>query len=250
MLLLPTFNAALNPCPVDPAAFTPHEKGRFCGQCQRVVQDFTQSPDPATDLSAARAASPDGRVCGSFRRSQVAAAPTLSRRLRWFVVALVLVVGQGLTAREALAQVRQAPDPLYHSAMPQRVERAPVQEQKTQPPEKKKSNDLIYGVVVEQLAQLRGGGGMRAIVDSIQRRVQWPQQDGNMLPLEGRVFASFTVEADGRITDVKTVKSLHPAFDEAVLVAIRGLKGFVPGRQNGRPVLNSFVVPITFRLAD
>ena len=54
MLLLPTFNASLTPCPVGPAAFSAHEKGHFCGSCQHVVQDFSQSRNPVADLAAAR----------------------------------------------------------------------------------------------------------------------------------------------------------------------------------------------------
>ena len=107
MLLLPTFNATMQPCSVGTAGFTAHERGHFCGSCQRVVQDFSQSTNPLADLAAARAATPDGRVCGMFNRTQTMASPTLRQRLRWFLVALVLVVGQGLTAREALAQVRR-----------------------------------------------------------------------------------------------------------------------------------------------
>ena len=98
MLLLPTFNATLTPCPVGPAAFSAHEKGHFCGSCQRVVQDFSQSRNPVADLVAARAITPDGRVCGMFQRAQTTAPPPLTQRLRWF---LALVLGQGLTAREA-----------------------------------------------------------------------------------------------------------------------------------------------------
>ena len=92
MLLLPTFNATLTPCPVGPAAFGAHEKGHFCGSCQRVVQDFSQSRNPVADLAAARAASADGRVCGRFSQAQATAPPPLTQRLRWFLMALVLVV--------------------------------------------------------------------------------------------------------------------------------------------------------------
>lgn len=77
MLLLPTVNAKRNPCPVGPAEFTPHPQGNFCGYCQRVVHDFSQSPNPRADLAAARAAAPDGRVCGRFGAAQVQATPTL-----------------------------------------------------------------------------------------------------------------------------------------------------------------------------
>jgi hypothetical protein len=146
LLRLPTFHAAFSPCPVNPTnTFTPHEQGHFCGSCQRVVQDFSQSQNPVADLAAARAASPDGRVCGTFRREQVVvpAAPTLSRQMRWFVVALVLVVGQGLTAREALAQVRK---PMPHT---QRMVSIPQNAPAVPPTLVDEHPSVIYGAVVE-----------------------------------------------------------------------------------------------------
>jgi hypothetical protein len=48
-----------------------------------------------------------GGCAARFQTTQVVAPPTLTRRLKWFVLALVLVVGQGLTAQDALAQVRK-----------------------------------------------------------------------------------------------------------------------------------------------
>ncbi|GAA4348000.1 hypothetical protein GCM10023185_03510 [Hymenobacter saemangeumensis] len=252
MLLLPTFNARLNPCPVGPEAFTPQDQGRFCGQCQRVVLDFSQSADPVADLAAARAAAPDGRVCGSFRASQVAA-PPLSRRLKWFVLALVLIVGQGLTAREGLAQVRQAtvvptPEPT-RIALLKPTPMHGLEDLKNLEPEMPQPTPAVYSGSVEQMPYLHNRGGTKAIVDRIHAQLRWPkQEDGRILQVEGRMYASFTVEADGQISNVKTVKSLHPILDEAALEAIRGLTDIVPGRQGNRPVPMSLTVPITFRL--
>jgi TonB family protein len=251
MLLLPTFNARLNPCPVSPAAFTTHEQGHFCGQCQRVVKDFTQSLNPVADLAAARAASPDGQVCGTFRRSQVAAHPPLTRRLKWFLLALVLVVGQGLTAQEALAQVRRpVAAPLYHSAIPARSERSvppPMLRGDTLDLPANPQPTMVYGSVVEQMPSFRGGGS-RAIVTYIQQQVVWPKKDGKIVAKEGRLFVTFTVDTDGRVSEAHVAKSLHPLFDEAVLAVVRRMEGFQPGWQNGKPMTVSFTVPITFKL--
>ena len=253
---LPTFHALLAPCPVGPAAFTPHADGKFCSSCQRVVQDFSRSENPVADLAAARAAAPDGRVCGSFRREQVVVppAPTLSRRLRWFVVALVLVLGQGLTARQALAQVqkpvqRVAPENLRALSMPIRKEQAAAEQlAAVQPmPTGTAAPSVIYGAMVEAMPTFRGGGN-RAIIAYIQQRVVWPQHKGKMVNAQGRLFASFTVGADGQVRNVEIVKTFNPLFNEPVLEAIRAMRGFKPGFQNGRPVAVSMTAPISFIL--
>jgi len=248
MLLLPTFNARLNPCLASAAAFTPHAQGQFCSQCQRVVQDFSQSVDPVADLAAARAASPDGRVCGSFRAAQVQR-PKLTRRLRWFIAALMLVVGQGLTAREALAQVQRAATtaPAKPSASSNKrvVAAHPLRSDKLVM--KKDHADTVYGVMVEQMPEFQGGGAQK-VVQYIQQRVVWPNRNGQMVQVEGRVFASFTVGADGRVRGAKISKSLHPLFDAEVLRVVRTLPAFTPGRQNGLPVEVAYTVPINFTI--
>ena len=63
----------------------------------------------------------------------------------------------------------------------------------------------------------------------------------------GRIFASFTVQADGSVGNARIVKGLAPAFDAAVLNAIRKLPRFVPGQQAGQAVAVSFTVPILIK---
>ncbi|HEX8504615.1 MAG TPA: energy transducer TonB [Hymenobacter sp.] len=269
MLLLPTFNATLAPCSVGSAAFSAHPQGHFCGQCQRVVQDFSRSQHPAADLAAARAASADGRVCGTFRREQIAArpTPTLSRRLRWFLMALVLVVGQGLAAQEALAQVRK-PVPhkptVHHNkhtaaAKKQPREEVPLvedayytsgiialEETIVEEPSLSSAVGKVY-TYVEQMPQLPGGGGIQAIVPYIQQRVRWPVALSKTA-IEGRVYANFIVDENGLVRDAKIIKGLSPLLDAETLRVIQALPAFTPGSQNGQPVAVQMTVPVTFKL--
>lgn len=244
LLHLPAFNTTLSPCPVGLDAFTVHPKGHFCGSCQRVVQDFSKSQNPVAELAAARAASPDGRVCGSFHQEQVAASPRLTQRLKWFVVALVLVVGHGFTAQEALAQVRKpVPENMRMATRATTSEALPM----PAPSEAAPVDKLILGMMMETMPTFQGGGN-RAIVDYIQKRVVWPQHNGKMVNAQGRLFASFTVGTDGQVRNVEIVKTFNPLFNESVLEVIRAMRGFKPGLQNGKPVAVSMTVPISFKL--
>ena len=266
MLLLPTFQAKLNPCPVNPAEFAPHPQGNFCGQCQRVVHDFSHSTNPRADLAAARAAAPDGRVCGTFSREQLVKPPvsTLSQRLRWFVAALVLVVAQGLTAREALAQVqrttprRSATTQKRHkpASKQARVPKpSPVKEQAyvlsgdiemlpeiIKPEEPNKPKVYTYAEVMPKLQ----GKNYNEIAAFIQQQVRWPKGTG-LVDAEGRVFVSFTVDTTGQVHDVRILKGIHPLLDAEALRVVQTQTGFTPGRQSGKPINVSLVVPITFR---
>lgn len=107
--------------------------------------------------------------------------------------------------------------------------------------------DKTIYVSVEQMPELPGGGGQAAIVAAIQKSARYP---GPALSngVEGRVYASFTVNPKGEVTDVKIVKGLGYGLDEETMRAIKALPKFIPGKQNGREVSVSFTVPITFKI--
>jgi TonB family protein len=96
---------------------------------------------------------------------------------------------------------------------------------------------------VEQMPALPSGGGMGGIIKQIQDNLVYPSGQHQ----EGRVFASFTVGADGEVRDTRIIKGLAPAYDDAVLAAIRKLNRFVPGVQSGQLVAVSFTVPVMFK---
>ena len=102
---------------------------------------------------------------------------------------------------------------------------------------------------VEQMPELPGGGGVAAIVAAIQRAAHYPAlalANG----VEGKVFASFVVNAQGEVTDLKIVKSLGSGLDEETLRAIAKLPKFIPGKQNGRAVSVQYTVPISFKIGN
>lgn len=100
---------------------------------------------------------------------------------------------------------------------------------------------------VEQMPQLPGGGGGKAIVDSI--AVQLLRSEPALKEhLPGRVFLDFTVGEDGLVRDAKIVKGLDQDCDKAVLRAVQFLPRFIPGKQSGRSVAVAYTIPITFPL--
>ena len=100
---------------------------------------------------------------------------------------------------------------------------------------------------VEQMPELPTGGGQAAIVGAIQKAVRYPPM-ALRNQVEGRIFASFTVNPQGDVTDVKVVKGLGSGLDEETIRAIKTLPKFRPGKQNGRAVSVSFTVPITYKI--
>ena len=115
------------------------------------------------------------------------------------------------------------------------------------PPQPVTSSGHKVYAFVEQMPQLAGGGGQVAIMKAVQGKISYPKAaPGEVLP-NGRVFASFVVDTDGTVQDAKIAKGLSPAFDAAVLAAVRQLPRFEPGKQNGQPVAVAYTLPVEFK---
>ena len=67
------------------------------------------------------------------------------------------------------------------------------------------------------------------------------------------------MDANGQMRGIRTVDSAanqvhkkqryaYEALEEAAMFAVRQLKSFKPGRQDGEPVVVSFTLPVTFRI--
>lgn len=83
------------------------------------------------------------------------------------------------------------------------------------------------------------------ITGDIARGVRYPAECSKA-ELQGRVMASFVVEKDGSVSNVRIIKGLLPAFDKEVVRAIRNLKRFSPAKKDGKAVRMRMTVPILF----
>ena len=99
--------------------------------------------------------------------------------------------------------------------------------------------------VVEQMPSFKGGDA--ALMEWLNKNIKYPvvaEENG----IQGRVVATFVVERDGSITDVKIVKSVDPSLDKEAVRVLKSMPKWIPGRQNGQPVRVKYTVPVTFRL--
>lgn len=256
MLPLPILNVRLQACHEDWQQMTPAARGRHCAQCNRTVLDFTQATQ--TELEAAFRTSPDGRVCGRFQPEQLAPeqpAPmprrvALRPRQRKFLVALLLVCGLGLSAREAVGQVRKvlpAAKPTKESLpqLPGGTETIP-DESALRSTESAAIAPLPFIGYVEQMPVFKGGTDalMKFIATNFHRPTEAPET------LEGRIFVKFMITETGAVRDVQVAKGLHPALDTETVRVVKLLDGkFTPGQQNKRPVPVGYTIPFTFKSA-
>jgi periplasmic protein TonB len=90
-------------------------------------------------------------------------------------------------------------------------------------------------------------GGHAAMLRFIRRRLRLPRAVRDGL-VSGRVFVSFVVGADGRISDVSVLKGVGFGCDEEATRVIRAMPAWKPGKQSGRAVRVRYNLPISFAL--
>lgn len=116
----------------------------------------------------------------------------------------------------------------------------------------------VYGTIVEIMPQFPDGDA--ALKKFLEENVRCPKKVIRA-GISGRIVASFVVEKDGSITELKIVKNLLKnkdggpiPYDSEVLKkcekeALRVLKfmpKWIPGTQNGEPVRVKYCVPVVF----
>lgn len=102
-------------------------------------------------------------------------------------------------------------------------------------------------VHVEQMPSFVGGE--KALINFIETNLTYPEQEKKD-KIQGKVFCSFIVDANGKVTSPKILRSIanHPSFDNEVLLLLSKMPIWNAGKQNGKPVSVQFSLPINFSL--
>lgn len=90
-------------------------------------------------------------------------------------------------------------------------------------------------------------GGMSGFAAYLRNNLVYPGQ-ARINRTEGKVYLSFVVQSDGRITDVKVERGIGDGCDEAAVKVIKNSPLWLPGVQNDKPVRVKYNIPIIFTL--
>ena len=107
-----------------------------------------------------------------------------------------------------------------------------------------KKNNMVYDVV-EVMPQFPGG--QTAMLKYIMENIKYPKQimeEG----IQGRVTVSFIVEKDGRVSNVRLLRSVQSALDKEAVRVVKSMPKWSPGKHNGKPVRVRFNLPVMFKL--
>ena len=98
---------------------------------------------------------------------------------------------------------------------------------------------------VEQMPSFPGG--TQKLKEFIEKNLRYPKELEESC-VQGRVIVRFIVERNGKLSNVKVVKSVHPVLDKEALRIVKLMPRWIPGRQNGITVRVKCYIPIIFRL--
>ncbi len=99
--------------------------------------------------------------------------------------------------------------------------------------------------VVEQLPEFPGGD--EALFKYLSDNLIYPDR-AREAGIEGRVMVGFVVEPDGRISNVKVIRSKAAALDDEAIRVVKAMPKWKAGKQRGKAVRVQYQIPITFTL--
>lgn len=86
----------------------------------------------------------------------------------------------------------------------------------------------------------------QSIQDHIAANFQYPPE-ALELGIQGRVFLTFKIDANGKVTDIRK-RGPNPLLEKEAVRIIASLPTMQPGKQRGRPVSVTYSLPIMFKL--
>ena len=66
--------------------------------------------------------------------------------------------------------------------------------------------------------------------------------------VQGRVMVDFIIDKEGKVTDVRVVRSVDPELDAEAVRVISASPKWKPGKLKGNKVRTSLTIPVEFRL--
>ena len=112
--------------------------------------------------------------------------------------------------------------------------------------EKEVEEEVIPFVIVDQKPTFQGGDA-NEFSKWVNSRLVYPEiakENG----IEGTVFLQFTIGADGKMQDVRVVRSPDETLSREALRVVSASPKWEPGRQRDRAVKVSYTFPVVYRL--
>ena len=114
-----------------------------------------------------------------------------------------------------------------------------------QPASNNNANDDEIFSIVENEPEYPGGD--EALYKFISKNIVYPKS-AREKGIQGTVLVEFVVEKDGKLSNIKVIRSADPALDAEAVRVISKMPKWKPGTQRGKKVRSTFRLPINFQL--
>lgn len=83
------------------------------------------------------------------------------------------------------------------------------------------------------------------MIEYINKNISYPQKaiDDN---IQGTVYVTFVIEANGSISNAKILRGIGGGCDEEAIRIVKNMPPWEPGKQRGKPVRVQYNLPIKF----
>jgi protein TonB len=108
--------------------------------------------------------------------------------------------------------------------------------------------EVIPFAVVEEKPKFQGKDASE-FVKWIYAKLAYPQAavENN---IQGVVRISFTVNTDGTLSDIKSLRKTDPILEDCVIELVKNSPKWTPGRQQNKPVKVTYQAPVVFKLQE
>ena len=90
-------------------------------------------------------------------------------------------------------------------------------------------------------------GGTMEMLNFISKNIKYPEEAKEQ-NIQGRVLVLFTIQPDGKVTDVQVNNPVHPLLDAEAIRVVSMMPDFKPAlTADGTPVTSKSYIPINFR---
>lgn len=120
-------------------------------------------------------------------------------------------------------------------------ENVPAEEPATEPVE-----DMLSADILDVKPQFRGGDA-NAFSAWVNSRLKYPapaKENG----IQGKVTLQFTIEPNGKVTNVEVLRGVDKALDEEAVRVVSKSPRWKPGYVDGKPVKVTYTFPVIFQL--
>lgn len=81
----------------------------------------------------------------------------------------------------------------------------------------------------------------------VSKNMKYPQEARDK-KIKGMVSVQFVIEKDGKISNVKVLRSVHPLLDAEAVRIIKNMPDWIPGKQRGETVRVMNTMAVSFKL--